>query len=145
MYKKVGDAAFLKTNKSKLFEYFKNTPEKFELFFKFAMYFVNNVNLKDEEIIETINSFPKKIKSSVMTSYETFGTRKLKEGIKEGIKEGMNEARKKTVTRLLLRGILNIPEIADAVEVSTSFVLEIRDALLSEGKILPDAIRDFKR
>ncbi len=140
MFKKIYDTNFLKKHKSKIFEFFRNNPEKSDLYFKFALYFVNNAQLQDEAIIETINSFPKKIKSSAMTTHLTFGERKLKEGIKEGIKE----ERKKNVTRLLLRGILSIPEIADVIEVPIAFVVEIRDALLSEGETLSDSMRDFK-
>ncbi len=48
------------------------------------------------------------------------------------------------MTRLLLRGILSIPEIADVSDVPVTFVVEVRDTLVSGDNILPAFVRDFK-
>ena len=66
------------------------------------------------------------------------------EGIKGGEARGQVNKSKTQVTRLLLRGILSIPEIADVINVPVTFVVEVRDTLVSRDNVLPAFLRDFK-
>ncbi len=53
-----------------------------ELLLIFALYFVNNANLEEEEIRETIKEiFLPQIKSNVMTSYQSIKAVGKEEGI----------------------------------------------------------------
>ena len=141
MFKKINDTEYLKNNAPKLFEYFANDPEKAELWRKFVAYFVYNANLEKQDTLNIIQTvLPPHIKSSAMTSYQSI----LDAGVKEGEAKGETKERKKAIIRMLLRGLISVPDIADTMEVSISFVVEIRDALLSDGNTLPVLIRDFK-
>ncbi len=85
-----------------------------------------------EELIEIINeSFSSDIKSETKTAYQSI--------INKGKAEGEATERKKAVMRMLFRGLLSVPDIADALEVPISFVTDMR-----EGHILPTSMRDFK-
>ena len=75
-----------------------------------------------------------------MTAYQSA----VNKGKAEGLQEGEAKERKKAVTRMLLCGTLSIPDIADAIEVPLSYVVEIRDTLLREGNMLAALVRDFK-
>ncbi len=71
-----------------------------------------------------------------MTAYQS-----IREG---GIEEGEIIKSQKAVKRLLLHGTLSVPEIAHVIDVPITFVIEIRDKLLSEGNTLSTLVRDFK-
>ena len=144
-YKKIGDHDFAKNHAEEFFGFLKNSSHKIDLLRIFVKYFIHNANLTNEEIPKIIKkAIPSPIESDAMTAYQSIIKAGIKEGIKEGEVLGAMVKSQKTVERLLLRGILSIPEIADIVEVSVSFVLDIRDELLKDGKILSALVRNFK-
>ena len=156
MFKKIDEAEFLEKNTEELFEYFANKPETTQIWRKFVTYFVVNAKLPAPKMLKTIKTIlPPHIQSTAMTAYQSIleageakgEARGIKEGEARGIKEG--EARgkaeecKKNIKRMLLSGDISVPKIADIMEVSVSFVTEMRDALLRDGKTLNALVRDF--
>ena len=140
-FKKAGDADFIRKYQKNLFKYFDKHPEKRELLRIFVSYLFSQAPMENEEFIDLINnSLSSEIKSETMTAYQST----LNKGKAEGKAEGKVEERKKVITRMLVRGLFTVPGIADAMEESVSFVVEIRDALLQEGNKLPALVRDFK-
>ena len=148
-YKKADDISFTRKNGEYFIKYFKEHPEKRELFRTFVTYWLSQSKMKPEELIDLINRhLSTQIVSDTMTAYQSLisrGEAKGKaEGEAKGKAEGEADKSKSAVTRMLLRGLLSIPDIADAIEVPVSFVTDIRDALIKDGKTLPNLVRDFK-
>ena len=79
-----------------------------------------------------------------MTAYESAVNKGFQEGLQLGIAKRIAERNKRAVIKLLLRGVYSISDIADAIEVPLSYVVEIRDTLLREGNMLAALVREFK-
>ncbi len=140
-YKKAKDEDFTRKNGEHFVNFFKDHPEKRELFRTFVTYWLSQSKMKPEELIELINNYlSAENKSDTMTAYQSL----INRGIAEGKAEGKAEEKTKAATRMLLRGLLSVPDIADIMEVPISFVTDIRDALLRDGHTLTELVRDFK-
>ena len=159
IYKKIDDDEFVKTHFPDFFRFYENHPELKELFRIFATYFYHKTTLDKKEVAELSRKhLSQPLKSSVMTVYEQLIKEGKELGLEEGLKlgEAKGEAKlakeraafltkqKTAIARLLMKGTLSIPEIAEAMEVPLQWVVEIRNELIAAEIFLTDEIKAYQ-
>jgi predicted transposase YdaD len=87
--------------------------------------FVNS-ELSEPQIVELITSLPTQIKDTVMNTLDIFVEKGRKEGKLEGKIEGQQEKTEKAVRNLIKQSLLTDEQIASALEVTVSYVADIR-------------------
>lgn len=88
------------------------------------VYIFESSGLKEDRILEIVQSLPGNLKDAVMSTMDIF--------VEKGRKEGRHEEREKAVRNLVKQSLLSDQQIAAALEVSTGYVADIRKALGNE-------------
>jgi predicted transposase/invertase (TIGR01784 family) len=83
--------------------------------------FVNS-ELSEQQIIELITSLPTEIKETVMSTLDIF----VEKGRKEGERKGQIEKTESAVRNLIKQSLLTDDQIASALEVTETYVADIR-------------------
>lgn len=106
---------------------------------RLIVYIFERSGLKEERIIEIVETLPKHIKTTVMSTLDIFvekgkkiGFEKgieegLQKGIEEGLQKGRQESVEKVVRNLLRISHLSDEQIAAAAEVTPEYVAHIRE------------------
>ena len=148
MLKKVNDHDYALKHFKDFFRFFQKKPQFTEIMRTFVQYFFQKAPLSDQEVLElSEQDISSPIKNEFMSIYESIIATRKPEWIAEG--EAREHAlallkQRTAIARLLIKGVLNIPEIADAMEVPLELVVEIRDELTSQQIALSDEIRAYQ-